>query len=146
MLAGALCAVLTIGAVSDCAGADVAAATAPPTVAAHPNPNVEQWHDEAIAVGWPEQAWPRLSCIIGRESHGDETAYNGRDPGYGSFGLTQLNMSKGRFGTWAAYAPILSGDITHLYDPTVNLAVALDLYHRAERAWGNGWRPWGGCR
>lgn len=137
----ALCVVLTI-----------CAFTLPPTPVHSTTPHVDgavaRWHDTAIAVGWPEASWPRLACILARESGGDPTAYNGRDPGHGSYGLAQVNMSKGRFGTWRLYAPILSHDITQLFDPTVNLAVALDLSERARRMWGDPWRPWrgGGCK
>lgn len=111
----------------------------------HPHPDVERWHSTALAAGWPESQWKRLSCVIRRESLGQPRAHNPRDPGYGSYGLAQLNMSKGKSGTWALYSPRLGGDITALYDPLTNLTIARDLYLRAQRMWANGWKPWGAC-
>lgn len=118
----------------------IIASTLTPVMPAHGYDDVDRWHDTAIRVGWPETMWPWLACVMYRESRGDPTAYNGKDPGYGSFGLMQLNMGKGRWGTWRVYGPILGYDITTLYNPSVNLAVALDLYHRAKKA---RLRPWG---
>lgn len=109
----------------------------------HPSAAVEQWHLAALSIGWPDAAWPRLSCIIARESGGNPLAFNGADPGLGSFGLLQLNLSLGKSGTWALWGPALGWDSTALYDAGTNLRFGLDLYHRALRMWGNGWKPWG---
>lgn len=114
----------------------------------HPVPAVEQWHAIAVAAGWPESDWGRLSCIINRESGGVPTAHNPRDPGLGSFGLVQVNLSLGSQGTWALYGPRLGWNSAALLDPLTNLTIARDLFGRAQRMWGDGWRPWNGqgCR
>ena len=36
----------------------------------HPSPNVERWHAAALAAGWPDSLWKRLSCVMYRESGG----------------------------------------------------------------------------
>lgn len=120
-------------------------AVAPPPVGSyqHPNPNVERWHQTALDAGWPESEWKRVSCIIFRESGGIPTAHNPRDPGLGSFGLMQLNLSLGSQGTWALWGPGLGWDSSRLYDPATNLRYARELYERAKRMWGAPWRPWG---
>ena len=109
----------------------------------HPDPQIEQWHQVALDAGWPESSWPRLSCIIRRESGGQPAAHNPRDPGLGSYGLLQLNLSLGNSGTWALWGPSLGWDATRLYDPATNLTYGHELYERAQRMWGAGWRPWG---
>lgn len=123
--------------------------TDPPVVGVyqHPNPLVERWHQAALDAGWPEAQWPRVSCIISRESGGQPDAHNPRDPGYGSFGLMQLNLSKGQYGTWAWWGPSLGWDMTRLFDGPTNLRYARLLYERADDLWGKPWQPWGpgGC-
>lgn len=101
-----------------------------------------QFYDEAMAAGWPTSQWGRLDYVMFRESRCNPTVHNRHDPGYGSFGLVQLNMSKGKYGTWAFFSPMLGGDITKLYDPLTNLSLARQLYQRALNAWNCGWRPW----
>lgn len=110
----------------------------------HPNPAVERWHATALEAGWTEAEWPQVSCIINRESMGKPWVVNHRDPGYGSWGLMQLNASKGKWGTWRLWAARLNYRINNLLDPATNLRLAHELHDRAARMWGRPWRPWGG--
>ena len=49
-----------------------------------------EFHDLAIAVGWTEDQWPKLSHIVNRESRCDVRAHNADDPMTGSRGLMQI--------------------------------------------------------
>ena len=111
----------------------------------HASPAADQWHDLALEVGWTQAQWPWLACIIERESHGDPQAFNGNDPGYGSFGLTQLNIGRRM---WQRWGWTVGFDMDQMFDPQVNLEHALDLYTIAARGGrGDGRSPWGrGCR
>jgi hypothetical protein len=103
-----------------------------------------QYHDLAIAVGWDEANWPTLECLINRESNGNPNAYNRFDPGFGSYGLLQINMGKGTWGTFNYYSGVLGGDRNKLFDPEMNLRVGLHLWYRAQEAYGFAWYPWKG--
>lgn len=87
--------------------------------------NCGEWHDLAIAVGWPETEWPTLSRVLYRESRCDPTAFNGSD-----HGLTQINKIHRE---WVESMGLTMDD---LFDPSVNLAFALDLWE------SSGWSPW----
>lgn len=109
-------------------------ATAPATPAAgysHQNPDVQRWFPEFIAAGWNADQWPKVSCIIQRESRGIPTAYNGvgRD---NSYGLMQMNMLAHR--NWVGAQ--VGWDFDRLFDARTNLAMAKQLYDR------DGWNPW----
>lgn len=117
--------------------------TTVPTPVAPAGSRCPNFYDEALAAGWPASSWKRIDYIMFRESRCDASAHNPRDPGYGSFGLMQLNMSKGQYGTWALFGPILGGDMTRLYNPLTNLSAARTLFLRAQQMWGCGWKPWG---
>ena len=104
----------------------------------YPVPAVERWHSTAMRAGWPEKDWPHLACIIHRESNGLPFALNPNDPGLGSYGLLQINMSTGKWGTFPHYEPVLHGNVRNLYVPIVNLRIGRDLFNRS-----NGWSPWG---
>ena len=101
----------------------------------HWSSNVERWHSTALAQGWSECQWYRLSCVIYRESRGNPMAHNGRDPRGGSFGLTQIN---GVHTGWLSRLGIIRYPYD-LYTGWRNLRAAKALYNRA------GWSPWGSC-
>jgi hypothetical protein len=92
----------------------------------HPNANVERWHAAALAAGWPESDWRRLSCIIQRESNGIPTAKN---PNSSAMGLLQI--------MWSVHASWIGGSSSQLYDGPTNLRLGRQLYTRA-----GGWSPW----
>jgi hypothetical protein len=80
------------------------------------NPSgAERWLPLARHVGWPRDQEATLVKVIWRESNGIPTVG-------GTFrGLMQV---------WVEHSPL------NLYNPHVNLAVSLQLWHR------EGWRPW----
>ena len=98
----------------------------------HPTPNVQRWHDLAIQVGWSENNWRWLSCVINRESRGNPTAHNSKDPGKGSFGLTQINSANLKF----LRTKKVLWSIAELKNPEINLKSALTLFNEV----GKG--PW----
>lgn len=115
---------------------------APPTTVVpdryhHHSADVDRWYEVAIAAGWPAEDWPRLACIIHRESRGQPDAHNTRHPD-NSYGLIQLNMRAHR--RWVG--PLVGGDFTQLFDGFVNLKTGRTLYEMAVGYYGNGWRPW----
>jgi len=79
----------------------------------------DQWHDLAMAVGWTENEWPVLSCIINRESNGLPGVKNKHSS---ATGLLQILASyyKG----------------VDLRDPQTNLTIGLQLFQ------SRGWQPW----
>jgi hypothetical protein len=78
-----------------------------------------QWHDLAISVGWTEENWLTLACIIDRESHGNPNAKNSRSS---ATGLLQI---------LASHHPGVD-----LFDPETNLQVGLEMLQ------SSGWAPW----
>jgi len=96
----------------------------------HRDPNVERWHQAALDVGWPEERWKWLSCVIYRESRGNPRAFNGRGRDE-SYGLVQIN-AKAHRARMIAHA----GTVQAFFDPKVNLSFALMLYNE------QGTRPW----
>jgi len=92
----------------------------------HPNALVERWHDDALAAGWPDSDWKRLSCIIYRESGGIPTAKNPRSS---AMGLLQI--------MWSVHASWIGGSSSQLYDGPTNLRWGRKIYERA-----GGWKPW----
>ncbi len=92
----------------------------------HPNATVEQWHDDALAAGWPESDWRRLSCIIQRESGGVARAKN---PYSSALGLLQI--------MWSVHGSWIGGSSSQLYDGPTNLRVGRQVFTRA-----GGWSPW----
>lgn len=103
----------------------------------HPTPAVDRWYRAALQAGWAESDWPRLSCIIHRESRGQSGAYNPRYPD-DSYGLIQLNMRAHR--KWVG--PLVDWDFNRLFDGYTNLLHGRALYDLAVGYYGNGWRPW----
>lgn len=96
----------------------------------------------ATKTGWPSWQQRTLACVITRESGWNPKAWNKADPGYGSLGWLQINMSKGRYGTWTYYRNMLNNNMFQLFHPETNLKVARDLYVRSVRIYGDGWRAW----
>ena len=96
-----------------------------------------EFRQTALDAGWSEADWPRLDAIIWRESRCTPTAHNGRGRD-DSYGLMQLNMRAHR--SWVR--PLVDGDFDRLFDPATNLAVARQLFDRAEQQMGCGWQPW----
>lgn len=93
-----------------------------------------QWHDLAVVAGWTEAQWPKVSCIIQRESGGDPNARSRtRDSG-----LMQINdMHVG----WMRADGIISSRFD-LFDPLTNLQAAHALFVRSGGSFG----PWVGGR
>lgn len=77
------------------------------------------WHDLAISVGWSEENWPILSCIISRESHGNPNAKN------------KHSSATGLLQELASHHPGVD-----LYDPETNLRVGVEMFN------SRGWQPW----
>jgi hypothetical protein len=102
--------------------------TIPKNSYTHPNKNVERWHDDALAAGWSNDQWQKLSCIIQRESKGVPTAKNPRSS---AMGLLQI--------MWSAHSRWIGGSSSKLYDGPTNLRLGHELFVRA-----GGWRPWTG--
>ena len=103
----------------------------------HPEAVVDQWHDVAIEAGWPEDDWPRLACVIWRESRGYPFAHNPRPPD-DSYGLIQLNMRA----HWPWVRLLVDGYASELFDPYTNLMIGRTLFDKAVQAYGDGWQPW----
>lgn len=99
--------------------------TLPPGSYKHPNANVERWHVAALAGGWTEDQWPRLSCVINRESKGIPTAKNPS----GAMGLLQI--------MWKVHKRWIGGDVSQMFDGAANLKIGHQLYLKA-----GGWSPW----
>lgn len=100
-----------------------------PTVVA----NVERWHSLAIQAGWTEAQWPKLACIINRESRGNPLSNTS-----GHWGLLQIHT-----GTLGYIQQAGGTNIWQLFDPAMNLAVGYRMFL------ARGWGPWasttGGC-
>jgi peptidoglycan hydrolase-like protein with peptidoglycan-binding domain len=96
----------------------------------HPNAKVERWHGAALAAGWPESEWQRLSCIIQRESGGDPAA---RNPTSSASGLLQI--------MWSAHSRWIGGSQSQLFDASTNLRLGRQIFLRA-----SGWGPWSSTR
>lgn len=136
---------------------EVATTTTTTEPPAPPTPTVDEYrqmygpcgeyHDLAIAVGWSEENWKRLSKIMFRESRCDTLAHNTTDPTKaGSRGLIQIN------GFWCLpnkYNPDgflqkvgVLASCDDLWNPEVNLRAGLAIYNYSEDVNGDGWQPW----
>lgn len=110
-----------------------------------------EWHDLAIAIGWPESQWPKLSYVMYRESRCKPSAFNGKDPNGGSRGLMQINgywCRKNKYNPqgWLQAQGILR-DCNDLHDPQINLQAGLAMWNYSQKHNGCGWRPWAtSCR
>lgn len=85
----------------------------------HYYPDVERWHSLALSVGWTEEQWPILSCIMYRESRGQASAKNKNSSATGLLQILASNQPG-----------------VDLYNPTTNLTVGLRMYDI------RGWQPW----
>lgn len=106
-----------------------------------------EWHDLAMAVGWPAEEWPTLSYVLYRESRCNIDSWNKTDPHSGSRGLMQIN------GFWCRpnrYDPNgflqsvgVLNNCEDLFDPVTNLRAGLAIWTYGENKHGCGWRgPW----
>lgn len=85
----------------------------------HYYPDVERWHSLALSVGWTEEQWPVLSCIMYRESRGQAGAKNKNSSATGLLQILASNQPG-----------------VDLYNPQTNLTVGLRMYEN------RGWQPW----
>lgn len=104
-----------------------------PPVPAPGGDAVGRWREVALSAGWSDAEWPWLSCVINRESKGDQTAYNGRGNDR-SYGLTQLN-TKGSLWSWFVKQGLTSPQ--QLLDGYTNLRIAKIMYNQFGK---NPWR------
>lgn len=92
-----------------------------------------EWWAAAVTAGWPTERIPTLlDSIVWAESRCLPDVDNGAD-----FGLTQINWH-----TWRELVESTGLKRDHLFDPVLNLRVALLISQAAEAA---GWRwcqPW----
>lgn len=106
-----------------------------------------EWHDLAIAVGWPEDQWPILSKVMYRESRCHIDSINPNDVNGGSFGLLQINgywCKPSRYSErgWLQDQGVLTS-CADLLTPEVNLRAGLAMWLYGELKHGCGWRgPW----
>jgi len=105
-----------------------------------------EWHDLAIAVGWSEAQWPKLSYIIHRESRCKIKSLNKTDPNGGSRGLMQINgywCRKNKYNPtgWLQAKGILN-NCDDLFNPEVNLRAGLAMWNYSQERNKCGWRPW----
>jgi hypothetical protein len=93
-----------------------------------------QYVADAISAGWPADQAPTLARVMFRESRCIPTAYNALDTAGGSYGLLQVN---GQHKAWLLETGYITS-LDDLFNPDINLRVALHLY----RMVGNSWSPW----
>jgi hypothetical protein len=96
----------------------------------------EQFAALAVNLGWPVEQYQKLVKVITRESNGNPSAHNEKDPMTGSFGLMQINgfWCKGK-NSFLQKAGLLTS-CEMLLDPEINLRAGLIIYTRS------GWSPW----
>lgn len=106
-----------------------------------------EWHDLAIAVGWPEAEWPTLSYVIYRESRCNIGSWNKTDPNSGSRGLMQINGFWCRPNRYDPNGFLKSVGVLNtcddLFDGETNLRAGLAIWTYGQNKYGCGWRgPW----
>ena len=89
-----------------------------------------EWHDLAIAVGWPEAQWEYLQQVIFRESRCQVDAWNGHDAG-----LMQINQIHTDFIAQMGLGSHPDG----MFIAENNLRFGLKLW---EGSGNNCWRHW----
>lgn len=114
--------------------------TPPPTAWAYSKPS--NFTSLAYQAGWKPAELRTLSCVITRESGWNRFAHNPLDPGMGSYGWTQLNMTRGTYGTFTYYGRYFGYNVKNLYVPSTNLKVAKIMSNRSIKIYGDKWRPW----
>jgi Transglycosylase SLT domain len=119
-----------------------AAIVKPPPTAATPKttkpapattvPKTSYTADEVVALiraVWPADSVDKALDVAYRESRYRHTAYNG----WCCYGVFQINASAHR-----ARLAARGLGVDGLYDPRVNIEIALEIFQ------GSGWAPWGG--
>lgn len=99
-----------------------------------PEGKCSEWFPLAVEVGWPVERLEILGPIMWAESRCDPTVW-----GTGAYGLTQIQHNAHE-GWLRDVFGITNRD--DLYDPTINLTVALWLAGYAEEAYGCWAQPW----
>jgi hypothetical protein len=105
-----------------------------------------EYHDLAIAVGWTEAHWKKLSFVMYRESRCNTMSFNKKDPNGGSRGLIQINgfwckPSKYNKSGWLQAQGILN-TCEDLFIPEVNLRAGLAMWNYSQQRNKCGWQPW----
>jgi hypothetical protein len=96
----------------------------------------EQFAQLSVNLGWPVKQYNKIVMVIERESHGNPSAHNTKDPMTGSYGLYQVNgfWCKGP-NSYLQKAGLITScaDLLH---PETNIKAALMIWTRS------GWSPW----
>jgi hypothetical protein len=105
-----------------------------------------EYHDLAIAVGWNESQWAKLSFVMNRESRCNNMSFNKTDPNGGSRGLIQINgfwCKKNKYNPsgWLQAQGILN-NCDDLFNPEINLRAGLAMWNYSQQHNKCGWRPW----
>ena len=105
-----------------------------------------EYHDLAIAVGWNESQWAKLSFVMNRESRCNTMSFNKTDPNGGSRGLIQINgywCKKNKYNPsgWLQAKGILN-TCEDLFIPEVNLRAGLAMWNYSQERNKCGWKPW----
>lgn len=104
-----------------------------PADALHP-----EWWALAREVGWDEDQMMILDYVIHRESRGQTSAFNPKDPNGGSRCLIQINGSWTR---WLRDKGVLT-KADDLFNPRTCLTAGLTIYQYGIDRYGYGWSPW----
>lgn len=104
-----------------------------PADALHP-----EWWALARQVGWDEDQMMILDYVIHRESRGQTSAFNPKDPNGGSRCLIQINGSWTR---WLRDKGVLT-KADDLFNPRTCLTAGLTIYQYGIDRYGYGWSPW----
>ena len=104
-----------------------------PADALHP-----EWWALARQVGWDEDQMMTLDYVIHRESRGQTSAFNPKDPNGGSRCLIQINGSWTR---WLRDKGVLT-KADDLFNPRTCLTAGLTIYQYGIDRYGYGWSPW----
>ena len=105
-----------------------------------------EYHDLAVAIGWPEEEWPKLSHVLHRESRCQPQAFNQTDPNGGSRGILQINQFWCRPNRYTEQGWLQDRgaleSCEELHDPEVALRSGLLIWLYSADRNGNGWAPW----
>lgn len=92
-----------------------------------------EWHQLALDVGWPVEDLPTLDRVMWKETRCDPSLRSTSSDS----GLTQINDVHLDW-LWDQYGITQEA----LFDPAVNLTVALWIHDYADKHYGCGWQPW----